>query len=411
MRVAVIGGGISGLLCAFLLAPRHDVALFEREPRLGGHTHTSLVRHEGRDIPVDTGFIVFNRRNYPNFGTLLDRLDVPSRPTTMSFSVRDRNFEFGGSSALGALGSWSNLLSPRWWAVARGVTSLGRQGKRLLAECADDLTITDLIARRQFSPAFVESYLLPMAAAIWSAPRNAILQFPARFFLAFFDNHGMLDLRERPQWRTVVGGSQRYIDAMLPTIARSARLAQGAHSVTRQADGCHIQTSTALERFDEVILATHADDSLTLLADASDAERDILSAMPFQPNDAVLHTDATLLPRRQRCWAAWNYRLSGDPDRPAIVTYDLSLLQGLQTRVPLCLTLNDDASIDPARVLARHVYHHPLYTIAGQHARRRWAEISGSRRTHFCGAYWGNGFHEDGVVSALRVCERFGARL
>lgn len=410
MRIAVVGGGVSGLVCAFLLARAHDVVLYEKEPRLGGHTNTVLVRHEDQTWSVDTGFIVFNTKNYPKLSWLLDLLGVESRPTTMSFSVRDddADFEYGGSSIGGLVGAPKNLVNPRWWSVVRGVATLGRHGKSLLAEVGEVATVSDLVRSGRFSRGFLDDYLIPMAGAIWSAPRDSVLAFPAKFLLRFFDNHGMLDLRERPQWRTIVGGSQRYIDAMMGVLARSARVAQDVRSIRRTPAGVVVRTATTEETFDEVVLATHSDQALAILADASDGEREILSLMPYQPNEAVLHTDASALPRRRRCWAAWNYRVARDPRRPVAVTYNMSILQGLGTTRPICVTLNDTTRIDPECVIARFQYHHPIYTLEGDRARTRWQEISGVQHTHYCGAYWGNGFHEDGVVSALRVCERLG---
>lgn len=413
MKIAIVGAGVSGLVCAYLLAGAHEVVLYEKEPRLGGHTNTVVVEHEGRSIPVDTGFIVFNERNYPGFCALLGRLGVASRTTTMSFSVRDDStgFEFGGSSLAGVVGPWSNLCRPRWWRVVRGVATLGSRGKRILREIGEEATLEDLYRSGRFSRGFLDDYLIPMAAAIWSAPREAMLAFPARFFLRFFDNHGMLDLRERPQWRTIAGGSQRYIDAMMEVIHDSVRTGHHVIAVERSPESVIVRTQDSQERFDQVILASHADQSLALVNEAGEAERDILGAMPYQANQAILHTDERLLPRRHRCWAAWNSRLHPDPSRPAVVTYNMTILQGLRTRTPLCVTLNDTDAIDSSRILARFEYHHPLYTIAGERARARWNEVSGVRRTHYCGAYWGNGFHEDGVASALRVCESLGARL
>lgn len=408
----MIGSGISGLTCAYHLSGVHDVTLFEKDDRIGGHTNTVEVAHEGRVLRVDTGFIVFNQRNYPNFCRLLERLGVASRPTTMSFSVRDDRdgFEYGGDSVVGLIGGWSNLVRPRWWGVMRGVARLGSVGQALLRECGEDATIGDLCNSGRFSSAFLDGYLIPMAAAIWSAPRELLMRFPAKFFLRFFDNHGMLDLRSRPEWRTVVGGSRTYIDAMLRVIGPSVRINRPVLSITRDAGGVLVRTAGTESRFDHVVLAAHADESLKLLAEPTSAEREVLSELPYQANDVVLHTDARLLPRRRRCWAAWNYRVSSDPARPAVVTYNMTMLQGLETRTPLCVTLNAAERIDPARVIRRFSYAHPIYTLAGDRARARWSEISGVDRTHFCGAYWGNGFHEDGVVSALRVCAMLGGR-
>ncbi|HVU63843.1 MAG TPA: FAD-dependent oxidoreductase, partial [Phycisphaerales bacterium] len=318
-----MGSGISGLTCAYLLADSHDVTLFEREDRLGGHTNTVDVQHEGRSLPVDTGFIVFNERNYPNFCELLARLGVGSRPTTMSFSVRDdaHGFEYGGNSLSGRVGPAANLLRPRWWSVVRGVAGLGSAGKAALEELPGDATIADLCSSGRFSQAFLDGYLIPMAAAIWSAPRNRLGKFPAKFFLSFFDNHGMLDLRARPRWRTVLGGSRTYIEAMRGVLGDRVQSGRPVRSVRRRPEGVHVQTAGGDERFDQVILATHADEALAILSDATPAERDVLSDMPYQPNDVVLHTDAALLPRRRRCWAAWNFLATDDPGSPAVVTY------------------------------------------------------------------------------------------
>lgn len=395
-----------------MLAPSHDVTLFERDNRLGGHTSTVAVQHEGRSLAVDMGFIVFNERNYPNFCRLLDRLGVKSRPTTMSFSVCDRDggFEYGGNSLAGVLGAPSNLMRRTWWSVVGGVARLGKKGKAALEELPDSATIGDLYASGRFSARFLDGYLIPMAAAVWSSPRSELENFPAKFLLRFFDNHGMLDWRARSVWRTVVGGSRTYVDAIRAALKERIRLGCPVRSVRRHSDRVVVQSERD-EAFDEVVFATHSDEALRTLSDATPVEREILSAMPFQPNDVTLHTDVRLLPRHRRCWSAWNSMVTKDRERPAIVTYNMTMLQGLETRTPLCVTLNADHQIDPATVLHRCSFAHPLYTIAGESARARWAEISGVNRTNFCGAYWGSGFHEDGVKSALRVCERLGVRL
>jgi len=413
VKVAVVGSGISGLTCTYLLAPFHDVTLFEKEDRLGGHTHTVTVQHEGRSLPVDMGFIVFNERNYPNFCRLLARLGVNSRSTTMSFSVCDdeNGFEYGGHSLAGILGTMSNLFRRRWWSIVRGIASLKSKGRTAIERLPEGATVGDLCSSGIFSSRFLDGYLIPMAAAIWSAPRNELELFPAKFFLRFFDNHGMLDLRTRPIWRTVVGGSQAYIDAMLGVIRGLVRVGRPVLSVVRRPEGVVVRSADIEESFDEVVFASHSDEALAALSDPTQEEAQVLSAMPYQANDVVLHTDASLLPHRERCWAAWNYRLTRNRACPALVTYNMTILQGFDTRIPLCVTLNGTNRIDPAKILSRRVFSHPLYTIAGESARSRWAEISGVNHSHYCGAYWGNGFHEDGVKSALRVCERMGVRL
>ena len=419
MKIAVIGAGVSGLVCAYLLHADHEVTVYESAAYAGGHTNTIDVDHEGRRLAVDTGFIVFNERNYPQFCRLIDRLGVPSRQSTMSFGVvseRDR-LEYGGSSLLALLAQPSNLARPGFLRMVRDIRRFGDVGKRLLRYASDGESLGSVLGRARFSREFLEWYLAPMASAIWSAPAGAVMDFPARFLLRFFDNHGMIDLRERPMWRTVVGGSREYVRRLLAAAAarlvlrlqcpieRVTRLADSVEVVGRDRDGVRI------ERHDEVIFAVHSDQALEMLGDATGAEREILGAMPYQRNRTVLHRDERLLPRRRAAWSAWNYRMAREIGEPIRVTYDMTILQGLATRRHLCVTLNDDDEIDPREVLGRFEYAHPIFTVAGERARLRWSEISGVNRTHFCGAYWGNGFHEDGVASATRVCARWRASL
>jgi len=400
------------MTCAYLLARGHDVTVFEKQDRVGGHTNTVEVTHEDRVLRVDTGFIVFNERNYPNFCRLLSRLGVESRPTEMTFSVRDDadGFEYAGSSAFGMLGSATNLLRARWWGVVMGLARLAASGRAALDEMPEDATIADLCSSGRFSRAFLDGYLMPMAAAIWSAPRRELERFPARFLLRFFDQHGMLDLRARPRWRTIVGAARTYVDAILASLGDRVRLGCPVRSIRRGQGGVSVQSLAGVERFDEVVLGVHSNEARAVLADATPAEDQVLGAMPYQANDAVLHADASLLPRRQRCWAAWNSMVTADADRRPLITYNMTILQGLGTREPLCVTLNAADRIDPSKVIRRFSYDHPLYTIAGARARSRWGEVSGVNHTHYCGAYWGNGFHEDGVNSALRVCASLGVR-
>lgn len=412
MNIAVIGAGISGLLCAHQLNDRHDVTLFEAAPSLGGHTNTAIVNHEGRDIPVDTGFIVYNERNYPNFTRLLSKLGVETQPSTMSFSVHDERdgFEYGGHSLAGLLAQPANLLSPRFLKTMNGIRRLAGISKESIDALTEFDTLGDVARRWSLTPECVENYLIPMGAAIWSAPRAAMLAFPARFFFSFFQNHGMLDLSERPSWRTITGGSRSYVEKITAPFRDRCRVGARVERVRRERTHVEIHIAgDAPQRFEEVIFACHSDQALALLADPAPAERDILSAIPYQPNDTVLHTDERLLPNRRAAWSAWNYRLRPSADEPVVVTYNLTMLQSLGTRVPLCVTLNGTSAIDPAKILRRYTYHHPVYTIDGMRARARHSEISAVNRTHYCGAYWFNGFHEDGVNSALRVCAHFGA--
>lgn len=411
MRVAIVGGGVSGLVCAHLLHGTHDVTLFEREPRLGGHSHTIEVALDEGVTPVDTGFIVYNERNYPRFTALLASHGVRTRPAPMSFSVRcDRTgFEYGGGSLGSLLAQPGNLLRPGFLRMLRDIRRLGRERLTALDGTPDSCTLGDVVQAQGYSRELVEWYLVPMAAAIWSAPRANVLAMPAHFFFSFFDNHGMLDLRRRPEWRTIVGGSREYVSRLAAPFRANCRMGSAVRSVERTTGGVVLTLASGVsERHDEVVLALHSDDALELLADPSEAEREILGAMPYAGNDIVVHTDPAAMPRRRRAWCAWNYRLLEDDTRPVGVTYNLSILQSLRTRDPVCVTLNEWGGIDASRVVTRLRWRHPQYTVAGVGARGRWREISGVRRTHYCGAYWGNGFHEDGVASAHAVAALFG---
>ncbi len=413
MKIAIIGGGISGLCCAHLLHRTHDVTLFESQHRIGGHSHTATIQHEGATLDVDTGFIVFNTRNYPNFTKLLSQLNVDSQPAPMSFSVRSdiSGLEYGGHTLRGLFAQPSNVFRPSFLRLLRDIMRLGPIGERALAELDDSTTLEAFCNNAKLSRELVDHYLIPMGAAIWSAPRAQMLQFPAKMFLRFFDNHGMLDLRKRAQWRTITGGSQRYVSRLTEPFRDRIRTGSGVRRIERSATGVTVLTASARERFDEVILACHADESLALLGDPSRAEAAILAALPYQANTATLHTDSAVLPRKRAAWAGWNYRILKHDSAPVQVTYNLSLLQSLPTREPVCVTLNDTGSIDPAKVHGVFHYHHPVYTVRGMVARREWSTISGVNRTHYCGAYWLNGFHEDGVNSALNVCLGFGVAL
>jgi predicted NAD/FAD-binding protein len=415
-RIAVIGAGIAGLTAAHLLCRRRSVTVFEADDRPGGHAHTVDVDEEGRAIPLDTGFLVYNRRNYPHFSRLLDRLGVATQPSDMSFSFRDdaTGFEYGAPEPRRLFAQKRNLLRPRFWLLLSEIVRFYRQAPRLLdAAGADaDLTLEDYLARGRYGEDFVEQHLMPFAAAIWSAGRREIGAFPAQALVRFFRNHGLLTLRDRPRWRTVTGGSRNYVRALAEPFRDRLRLATPVIAVRRDADGVVVTTARAgEERFDAVVLACHADQALSILADPSPAEREVLGAFAYAPNDVVLHSDVRLLPRRRGAWASWNaHRVAGEDARVA-VTYLLDLLQRPDARRNYLISLNRTAHIDPECIHGRYTYHHPQYdrrALAAQAARTR---IDGVDRTHYCGAYWGHGFHEDGLVSALVVARRFGEEL
>ena len=427
MRIAIIGAGVSGLVAAHLLHREHDVSVFEAADWIGGHTHT--VRVDGADGPydVDTGFIVMNDRNYPNFERLLGKLGVATQASNMSFSVSDgRDFEYSSTSLGGLFANPRHLASPRFLRMLADVRRFQREARELLATEDDGPSLRDYLEQRSYSRAFVERLIVPQAAAVWSADPRQMWTFPARFLAQFFDNHGMLGLGGRPRWRTVAGGSHRYVERLTAPFSERILLSHPVTAISRVAD--HVEVTAGGrdgQRFDRVVIATHSDQALDMLTNPSDREREILGAIPYQRNEVVLHTDRRLLPGRRRAWASWNYHLAadvedaggfgaaGDPGAwgAASVTYHMNRLQRLNAPEELCVTLNRTDRIDPARVLGSWNYAHPVYTSAGMTAQRRRIEIDGVDRIHYCGAYWGWGFHEDGVVSAMRTCTPLGGRL
>lgn len=411
-RIAIIGSGISGLTCALRLSPHHDVTVFEAADRIGGHTHTHELEIDGRSIAVDTGFIVFNDWTYPNFIALLRELEVPAQVSTMSFSVRceKSGLEYNGTSLNSLFAQRSNLFRPSFHRMIRDILRFNREAPAVLEQDPDDLTLGAYLEQREYSRAFVEQYILPMGAAIWSAGEATMRAFPLRYFVRFFANHGMLSIDDRPVWRVVQGGSLRYVEALTQRLRRPIRLNAPVTQVRRHADRVELTCSGRLERFDEVVLATHSDQALRLLADPTAAEREVLGAIRYQANDVVLHTDARLMPRRRLAWASWNYHILRDPGQRVAVTYWMNLLQSLPVNTPVLVSLNRSDDIDPQLVLRQLVYHHPVYTREAVGAQARFAEVSGLTRTHYCGAWWGYGFHEDGVVSGLRVASAILAR-
>ena len=414
MRIAIVGAGISGLTVAHLLHREHEIAVFEAGAYAGGHTNTVRVDTAHETHHVDTGFIVFNDRNYPNFERLLRSLGVASQPSTMSFGVSDAvgDFEYNGASPNGLFAKRAHLLTPWFHRMLADLMRFNSAARELLAGHDEGPTLGEWLERHAFSPAFVERLIVPQASAVWSADPSQMWSFPARFLAEFFENHGMLGLRGRPHWRTVRGGSARYVEALTAPWQERLRLAAPVQSIARHADHVLVKPRGGeAERFDEVVIATHSDRALALLADASDREHAILGALPYRRNEAVLHTDVRMLPRRRRAWASWNYHLLAEPRPCTTVTYHMNTLQSLRAEQELCVTLNRTDAIDPAKVIRTIPYDHPVFTTAGVRAQARRAEISARNRTHYCGAYWGWGFHEDGVRSALAVAERFGARL
>lgn len=415
MKIAIVGSGIAGLTCAYLLQRQHQITLFEASDWVGGHTHTVDVEVQGQPFAIDTGFIVFNDWTYPNFIRLLDQLGVASQPTEMSFSVHDpaSGSEYNGNNLNSLFAQRSNLLRPAFWGMLRDILRFNREAQFDLAEqhIAADLTLGQYLQQRGYGQRFIDHYIVPMGAAIWSMSLADMLQFPLQFFVRFFKNHGLLSVSDRPQWRVISGGSRSYVAPLSAGFAEHIRLNCPVQRVERDADGVTLHSAAGVERFDKVVFACHSDQALALLATPSAAERDILGALRYADNDVVLHTDTRLLPERPLAWASWNYRLGGPVSQPAAVTYNMNILQGIRSATTFCVSLNQTDAIDPARILGRYRYAHPQYSLDGLRAQARWQELLGAQHSYYCGAYWANGFHEDGVVSALRVAEAFGERL
>ena len=412
MRIAVIGGGVSGLVAASLLARRHAVTLFEAGPRLGGHANTVPVAMHGTVYPVDTGFVVFNHQTYPRFTRLLARLGVASQPTTMSFSVRCERtgLEYNGTSFNSLFAQRRNLLRPSFHRMLRDILAFNRDGPAQ-ADRMHGASVGDFLAAQAYGDEFSRHYLVPMGAAIWSCPSQSFLRFPIAFVMRFLANHGLLQVYGRPVWHVVRGGSARYVAALADSMRADVRVNAAVTGIARTAGGVTVSTRDERLTFDEAVLACHADQALALVRDADEVERGLLRSFPYQANEAVLHTDTSVLPRAPRAWAAWNYRIPSADAPDVTVTYNMNILQRLEAPAVCCVSLNANGTIAPRSVIARFDYHHPVFTAARDRAQPRHGEMIRRARLSYCGAYWGYGFHEDGVNSAAAVGAAFGEEL
>jgi predicted NAD/FAD-binding protein len=411
VRIAVVGSGIAGLGSAWLLSQQHEVTLFEANDYLGGHTHTHRVTVGGEEHAVDTGFIVHNPQHYPLLTRLFEQLGVRSQDTTMSFSVRNERtgLEYGASSLSALFCQRRNLLSPRFHRMLRDIARFYREAPRLLEDAGQAPALGSYLEANRYGAAFIEDHLVPMAAALWSAAPARVLDFPAAFLVRFMVNHNMMTLGARPPWRVVCGGSDSYVRALQRRWRVLARTQCPVHAIRRDAGAVTVSSAAGSERYDHVVLACHSDQALQLLTDCSDTERSVLGAIGYQVNDVVLHTDAADLPRSRLAWSAWNALVPRDPQLAATVSYSMNLLQGLVSSEPLVVTLNPCREIPEERVLRRLRYSHPVFTTQATEAQQRKPEIQGQRRTWFAGAYWGYGFHEDGLRSAVEVAAGLGA--
>jgi predicted NAD/FAD-binding protein len=413
MRIAVIGSGVSGMVAAYRLCREHEVTVFEAGAHIGGHTHTVDVDHDGVSYAVDTGFIVYNDWTYPRFIEILEELGVPWQPSDMSFSVRceKTGLEYNGTSLNALFAQRRNFLRPRFLRMIQDILRFNRRAPALLQ--ADDATLSlgEYLERDGYSRYFIDHYIIPMGAAIWSSRPIDMLNFPARFFVEFFANHGFLSVNERPTWRVIRGGSREYVKRLTAPYAAGIRLLTPVAGIQRQRTHCLVRLKNGtVESYDQVFIACHSDQALKLLSDPSREESEILGAIQYQANEGLLHTDTRLMPKRALAWAAWNYHLPIEQYERVTVTYNMNILQTLAAPVQFMLTLNRSDDVDARKVLGRFVYEHPVYTSAGVAAQKRRAEISGPRRTYYCGAYWSYGFHEDGVKSALAAVDEFQRR-
>lgn len=414
LNIAVIGSGISGLSCAWLLSKSHNVTVFEAEGRLGGHTNTvEAPKNTGSGTtPVDTGFIVYNERNYPNLVALFDHLDVATHPTDMGFAVsmQEGAFEYSGSGLSGLLAQPKNLFSPRFWSMVTEIRRFYRQGRALLQlENADEMSLRDLVARGGYSDAFIRDHLLPMAAAIWSTPVADMFGYPAGAFLRFCDNHGLMQFRDRPQWRSVRGGAREYVKKLVRRSSASYLLGRGVRAVHRQDGTVRItDVDGDLRRFDHVVFACHANQTLRLLARPGAEESRLLSCFGYARNRAVLHRDGTLMPKSKRAWASWNYIGGGGSDQTLTVTYWMNALQNLDPHEPYFVTLNPHRDPQDGCIIAEFEYEHPVFSTRSLVAQKQLWRLQGRQNSWFCGAYFGAGFHEDGLQSGLAVAEALG---
>ncbi len=427
MRIAIVGSGISGLTAAYKLSKWHDVVLYEANASLGGHTATKIVSLNEKQFAIDTGFIVFNDWTYPNFINLLQELNVESQPTSMGFSVVDTasGFEYAGNSLNTLFSQRKNLLSPTHWRMLRDIVRFNKSAVRDLEQnkIASGQTLGEYLFKGNYSSAFIERYLIPMGSAIWSSTEADMREFPLQFFVRFFKNHGLLNIKERPQWRVIKGGSHSYIAPLVERFKNKIRLGDPVAAINRRDKVVEVRSAKGINEFDAIVLACHSDQARSILMDASDTEKDILNAINYQVNDVCLHTDTRFLPGSKRAWSSWNYYLDlssamkENPKKPIcvdkklpILTYNMNILQGIDSRDTdgevFCVTLNNNDGIDSDKVLGRYQYSHPVFSLPAIEAQSRWDTISGVNRTYFCGAYWLNGFHEDGVNSALRVVEQ-----
>jgi len=413
MKIAIIGSGISGLTAAYLLNKAHEVHVFEKAERIGGHTATKNVALEGRQYSIDTGFIVYNDWTYPNFIRLMDELNIASQDTSMGFSVsaHEGAYEYSGDSINTLFAQRANLLNVKHWMMLKDIVRFNKSAINDLesGKVQPGMTLGEYLTENQYSQQFINYYLVPMGCAIWSSSTQMMLDFPLLFFVQFFKNHGLLSINNRPQWKVIKGGSSAYLPALSANFRDNIHLNSNITSVNRHNEQVTISFADGqTEHFDQVVFSCHSDQALNLLGDASEDEHNVLGRIAYKPNDVVLHTDVNLLPKNKATWSSWNYLLDDREHEHAVLTYNMNILQGIESETTFCVSLNATDKIDPAKILGRYEYAHPVFTMDAVSAQQQWSDINGINRTWFCGAYWANGFHEDGCASAVKVAMGLG---
>jgi predicted NAD/FAD-binding protein len=411
-KIAIIGSGVSGLTAAYLLSKKHHVTVFEKNDCIGGHTATVDIEKAGEQFAIDTGFIVFNDKTYPNYLALLSEIGIGKQATEMSFSVHNcqTGMEYNGHNLNTLFAQRRNLFRPKFWLLVKEILRFNKLCKGIfeLQRYEDGLTLGRFLSENNFSDYFAEHYILPMGAAIWSSSLAQMQDFEFRFFVQFFHNHGLLNIADRPQWYVIPNGSRSYLKPLCEPFKNNIKVNANISGISRENGKVQLAFNDMdSEIFDEVVIACHSDEALALLNDATADEKCILSAMPYSENSVVLHTDKKLLPQREKAWASWNYQLSQDRSKAASVTYNMNILQGIKSKHTFCVTLNQKGDIDPKSILREFTYHHPIFSAQSIAAQKQRSQICGKNQTHFAGAYWHNGFHEDGVRSAVEVAKRF----
>ena len=410
LNIAIIGSGISGLTSAYILDKHHNITLFEKNDYYGGHTHTHTLTDGESDYNVDSGFIVYNENTYPNFIRLLEKLNVESQISSMGFSVKssDKDFEYSGNSLNAIFTQRSNIINPNFLGMIKSIIRFNKISQLDMHDISKSMTLNEYLNKKKFSSFFINHYIIPMAASIWSTSPNKTLDMPAYFFISFFKNHGLLKIIDRPQWWVIKNGSKQYVEKIIHSLNGNLLLNSKINSINRRDGKVVVMFDGQKKTFDKVVLATHSDQSLSLLDDPSDDEKKVLSKIKYQKNIAYIHTDENILPKRKNAWSSWNYLLGNEYDKKVTLTYNMNILQSLKAKKTFCVTLNNCELIDENKIIKEITYHHPLFTTETIKSQSNKDLIDGKINTYFCGAYWSNGFHEDGVKSAIDVCKKLG---